>query len=101
MNCNTAVEAERIGKEALRRRMTGCIDVLPRLATHYFWPPKSGKMESGKGCLLILETLPKYVPKVSTLAREMHSDKLPFIGSLEIEHVHPKYVKWPKGELKG
>lgn len=98
VNCNSVEEADDIGKAALKQRLTSCFDIFPRLATYYFWPPKSGKIETAKGCLLVMETVQAHFKKLEKLVRKMHSDKLPFIGSIEID-VHPNYSKWVKGEL--
>jgi len=45
VNCNTIKEAAIIGKKALRQRLTPCFNIFPRLATNYFWPPKTGKIK--------------------------------------------------------
>lgn len=100
VNCNSVKEGRSIGKEVLKQRLISCFDIFPRLAAYYFWPPKSGKIEKTKGCLLVLETLPKHFKNIDKLVRKMHSDKLPFIGSIDINNIHPDYLKWLKGELK-
>ena len=100
VNCNTVKEAKTIGQKVLKERLSSCFDIIPRIAASYFWPPKSGKIESTKGCILIIETLPKYFKKIDKLARKLHSDKLPFIGSIEINNVQPDYHKWMMGEIK-
>jgi uncharacterized protein involved in tolerance to divalent cations len=99
VNCPKIKEAEVIGGEALRRRLVSCFDIFSRRMTRYFWPPKSGKIETAKGCLLVLETMPKYFKKLEKLIKQKHSDKLPFIGSITIGNVRPGYIKWMKGEL--
>ena len=99
VNCNTVKEADAIGKRVLRRRFASCFDIFPRSAARYFWPPKSGKIETAKGCLLVLETLPRYFKKIEKKVKRMHSDALPFIGSIEIGNVDQKYLTWMRGEL--
>src|SRR3989338_7573678 len=99
VNCNTVREADAIGKNILHKRLASCFDIFPRLATRYFWPPKSGKIETAKGCLLVLETLPRYFKKIEEEVNGMHSDTLPFIGSVEIGNVSQKYVQWMGSEL--
>lgn len=99
VNCPKIKEAEIIGREAMRQRLVSCFDIFPRRVARYFWPPKSGKIEMAKGCLLVLETMPKYFRKLEKTVRQKHSDKLPFIGSITIGDVRPGYVKWMKGEI--
>jgi len=99
VNCNNVKEADNIGRKVLTQRLAACFDIFSRYKAQYFWPPKSNKIETNRGCILIMETLPKYFRKIEKLVKEMHSDKLPFIGSMEI-NVHRDYVDWMKGELK-
>ncbi|MBI2592905.1 MAG: divalent cation tolerance protein CutA [Candidatus Colwellbacteria bacterium] len=70
VNCNNLKEADKIGKELLGKRLIACYDVLPRLKTAYFWPPKSKKIESGKDAVLIGETLPKNFNKVYKIVKK-------------------------------
>ena len=99
VNCNTDKEAKEIGKKILQERLISCFDVWPRLYAAYFWPPRTGKIESSKGATLILETLSQKVDKINKIIRKMHSDRLPFIGSIEIK-VDKDYFDWVKGEIK-
>lgn len=99
VNCNSVKEAKNIGRESLRKRLASCFDIFPRLAAYYFWPPKSGTIETSKGCLLVIETLPEYFKQMETLVEKKHSDKLPFIGSIEINNISREYIRWLRGEL--
>ena len=100
VNCNSAEEAERIGDRALTTHLAACFHIFPRALTRYFWPPKSGTVEQGAGALLVLETLPKHFRELEQLVTELHSDELPFIGSLDIANVRSEYANWLSGELK-
>lgn len=101
VTCNSEKEANKIGKEVLGQRLIACFGIFPRSKALYFWPPKTEKITTAKGgALLSLETLPKYFKKIEKLVKKLHSDKLPFIGSIEIDNVHPDFLDWIKGELK-
>ncbi len=99
INCNTVKEADDIGKILLRKRLISCFDILPRLKTSYFWPPKSGKIESGKGAMLVTESLKNKFINIKKEVMKVHSDKLPFIGAFNIK-VDKEYFNWVKGEIK-
>jgi len=43
--------------------------------------------------------LPAQLPRLRRLVKKLHTDKLPFIGSLKIE-VEPAFASWVKAELK-
>lgn len=85
---------------ALRLRLTGCFDVFPRLKTAYYWPPRSGRIATGRGALLVLETLSRKLKSLTAIVKRLHSDELPFIGSVRIEEVNPAYRRWLQQELR-
>jgi len=99
VSCNNIKEAKKIGQSILKRRFCGCLEIFPRLGAWFFWPPKKNKIESAKGCLLALATLPGYFSRVEKEVKKLHSDKVPFVASLELNQVSAKYAKWLKDEL--
>lgn len=98
-NCNSRDEARRIGEDILEARLGACFDVLPRKLTNYFWPPQSGKVEEGKGSLLIIQTIESKFEKIADLIEQMHSDELPFIGYVVVQGLSKTYLEWLKKEL--
>lgn len=100
VNCNSAKEAERIGKAILKKRLISCFDIIPRIAAFYYWPPKSGKIEKLKGAILVLETFQEKYRLVEKGTKNLHSDKLPFIGFIDIKGVSRDYINWMKAEIK-
>lgn len=100
VNCNNVKEADQIGKTILQQRLAACFEIIPRLLTRYFWPPKSGTIEKAKGCILILETLPFCKKNIEKYVKKLHSDRVPFIGTITIQNVRPEYAIWLKGELR-
>lgn len=99
VNCNSLKEAERLGRLCLQARLAACFDVFKRTQTVYFWPPRTGRLASGRGALLILETRPSFFKKVSLFIKSHHSDQLPFIGRLNVE-VDKAFAVWLKAEVK-
>lgn len=100
VNCNNVKEAESIGRVMLKKRLASCFDIVPRHLAAYFWPPESGKIETSRGVILILETFERKYKPVFKEVKKVHSDKLPFIGFIDIKGIAPEYIKWMKGELK-
>ena len=99
VNCNTKEEAINIGDNILKQRLGSCYDIFPRELTKYFWPPKSGKIETAKGVLIIVETLKVKYAKLHSTVKKMHGDELPFIGYIDIKGSEDSYNKWIEGEL--
>ena len=100
VNCNSVKEAEKIGQKVLKMRYCSCFDIIPRYLACYFWPPKSGKIETTKGTILTLETFGEKYNLIKKEVKKLHSDKLPFIGFIEIKGLDEKYIKWMRGELR-
>lgn len=100
VNCNSIKEAKLIGKEVLKKRLAPCFDIIPRHLAVYYWPPKRGKIETSKGATLILETFKGKYNSIAKEVKKLHSDKLPFIGFIEIKGISRDYINWMKGELK-
>lgn len=99
INCSSTIEANRIGKQLLKQRLIACYDIVLRSKSAYFWPPRSGKIETAKGAMVITVTLPKLVAKVRNTIIRVHSDTLPFIGSMGID-VLPAYARWVRREVQ-
>ena|SRR3989338_1191932 len=99
INCNSRKEAERIGKAVLKKRLAGCSDIFPRLASYYFWPPKSGKIEKGKGSTLVCTTSSQHVQRITSLVKQLHSDTIPFIGCIELRDINSDYIRWLQSEI--
>lgn len=99
VTCNNSDEAAQIGDAALAARRAACFDVLPRQRTRYFWPPSTGDIADGTGVLLILTTLQEHVDPLMALIRARHSDRVPFMGALRLEHVDLGYQDWLTSEL--
>ncbi len=100
VDCESVKEADNIGRRVLKEQLAVSFDIFSRYKSQFFWPVKSGKTETKRGCLLIFKTLPKYFKKLEKLVREIHSDQLPFIGSIEVDNVSTEFSKWIRGELK-
>ncbi|MBI5404601.1 MAG: divalent cation tolerance protein CutA [Candidatus Kerfeldbacteria bacterium] len=100
INCNSTAEAVKIGKAVLKKRFAACYDVVPRLATGYYWPPrKSSRLTTGKGAMLFLTTQPRHVAKAMLLAKKLHTDRVPMMGTIMLNDVPRSYYDWLVNEL--
>ncbi len=100
VNTNSQKEAEKIGRAVLKKRLAACFGLIAKIKSVYFWPPKTNQLETSRGPLLVLETLPKNYPQISRLVKRLHSDKTPFIGKLDIKEVDGDFYKWLAGAVK-
>lgn len=100
VDCDSVKEADNIGRRILKEQLAAGFDIFSRYKSNFFWPAKSGKIETKRGCLLIFKTLPKYFKELEKLIKEIHSEQLPFIGSIEVDNVSTEFGKWVREELK-
>lgn len=100
VSCNSIKEADKIGMTLLKKRLIACYDITNRLKAAYHWPPKSGKIETAGGALLIMDSLSKNFKKIEKIVEKLHSDKTPFIGSWVFDNISKKYYNWVKGEVE-
>src|ERR1051326_9236334 len=98
INSNSKAEAEKIGKTVLKQKLCACYGLVAKLGSTYFWPAGSNRLETSKGPLLVLETLPEKYKQIVKRVRQLHSDQVPFIGKLKIDDVNKDFYKWLKNE---
>ena len=63
------VEAERIGKAVLERRLAACVNILPGMISHYWW---QGTIERGEEVVMIIKTRASLAEAVRAAVKEMH-----------------------------
>src|SRR5580765_8015852 len=85
------VEAERIGKAVLERRLAACVNILPGMISHYWW---QGAIERGEEVVMIVKTRASLAEGVRAAVKEMHSYTTPAILVLPVEGGEPGYIDW-------
>ena len=91
------VEAERIGRAVLERRLAACVNILPGMISHYWW---QGKIERGEEAVMIIKTRASLAERVRAAVKEMHSYDTPAILVLPIEGGDPAYLGWLMAETE-
>ena len=85
------VEAERIGRALLERRLAACVNILPGMISHYGW---QGAIKRGEEVVMIVKTRASLAEDVRAVVKEMHSYTTPAILVLPIEGGEPGYLDW-------
>ena len=91
------VEAERIGKAVLERRLAACVNILPGMISHYWW---KGAIERGEEVVMIIKTRASLAEGVRAAVKAMHSYTTPAILVLPIEGGEPGYLDWLMAETE-
>jgi periplasmic divalent cation tolerance protein len=92
------VEAERIGKAVLEKRLAACVNILPGMISHYWW---QGQIERGEEVVMIIKTRASLAESVRAEVKALHSYTTPAILVLPIEGGEPAYLGWLMQETEG
>src|SRR6188474_2433994 len=85
------VEAERVGRALVERRLCACVNILPGMVSYYWW---QGAIERGDEVVMIIKTRASLAESVRAAVKEMHSYTTPAILVLPIEGGEPGYLQW-------
>jgi len=93
----SVVEAERIGRALVERRLCACVNILPGMISHYWW---QGAIERGEEVVMIIKTRASLAQRVSDAVKQMHSYSTPAIVVLAVESVDQAYRDWIRQETR-
>ena len=85
------VEAERIGKAVLEKRLAACVNILPGMISHYRW---QGAIERSEEVVMIIKTRASLAEDVRATVKGLHPYTVPAILVLPIEGGEPGYLDW-------
>ena len=84
-------EATRIGRALVDERLAACANVVPAIASTYWW---QGKVEEAGEALLILKTRQDLVARLTERVKTLHSYTVPEVIAVDAGHVAPAYAAW-------
>jgi len=87
----SVVEAEKAGRQIVKRRLAACINILPGMISHYWW---EGKVERAEEAVMIVKTRAALAEPVRQAVKELHSYTTPAVMVLAVESADPAYHKW-------
>ena len=88
-------ESKRIGKKVVEERLAACANVIPNIASFYWW---KGVLEEGSESILLLKTKKSNLETLIKRIKELHSYENPAIIALPIEKGSKLYLEWIKEE---
>ena len=91
------VEAERIGRALVERRLCACVNIQPGMVSYYWW---QGAVERGDEVVMIIKTRAGLADAVRGAVKSMHSYTTPAILVIPLESVDPDYHAWIEAETK-
>ncbi|HRN86817.1 MAG TPA: divalent-cation tolerance protein CutA [Candidatus Dojkabacteria bacterium] len=100
VTCSDNMEAEKIGKHILEKRLAGCINIIPGMTSFCFWPPKEEKIEKSDECILLIKAKFEKYEKIESEVLKVHSYDNPAILAIPLIAISKKYADWLDSETK-
>ena len=100
VTCEDVEEARDIGRQMLKKRLCGCVNIFPDMQPMFWWPPKSNTIDTSSEVVLILKTIESKYEQLELEISKVHSFDTPCILALPVKHVHQKYYDWLIGEME-
>lgn len=84
-------DAEKIGEALVVERLAACCNVIPTVASFYYW---EDQLQRDHEAILLVKTLESLAPAVEEYVRTHHSYALPEILQVPIEGGSSAYLNW-------
>ena len=92
VTCRSRVEAERIARRIVSRRLAACANLLETpVQSLYRW---KGKVERAREFLLLIKTAARHLPALQAEVERLHSYDVPEFVALPIVAGSPVYLRW-------
>jgi periplasmic divalent cation tolerance protein len=85
-----SAEAERLGREAVERRLAACASDWP-IRSRYWW---KGRIEPAAEHALLLKTSGKKLGALLRFLARAHSYEVPDILEIKVPRAHEPYIQW-------
>lgn len=84
-------DAERIGEGLVVEHLAACCNVIPTVASFYYW---QDQLQRDHEALLLVKTLESLAPAVQEYIRTHHTYELPEIIQVPIDGGSSAYLNW-------
>jgi periplasmic divalent cation tolerance protein len=84
-------DAERLARALVERRLAACVNVVPRVVSHYRW---KGALQRDEERLLVVKTRAERVGALRAALVELHPYELPELVVLQVAAGHAPYLAW-------
>lgn len=90
ITCKNHDEAKRIGRQLIKQRAAGCVNILP-IASLY--SDKDQIIETEE-VAMIVKTIDSKIQEVEYLVRQMHGYKTPCIAAFALHRLNREFKEW-------
>ena len=89
--------ARKLAQAALLARLAACVNVIPRLESHYWW---KGKLETSGEVLLLFKTTAPCLTKLEKVILTHHPYDTPEFIAVPIARGQARYLDWIRASVR-
>ena len=89
--------ARKLAGAALEKHLAACVNLIPKIESHYWW---QGKLEKGAEVLLLLKTSKANLPALEEAILAHHSYDTPEFVVLPLSQGNERYCAWLLDSVK-
>jgi periplasmic divalent cation tolerance protein len=95
-SCETELEAVKIARHLIDKRVAACVNIISKVRSIYRWKDAAGNdtVEDNQEFVLMIKTRRDLFPKVRAEIASIHSYKVPEIIALPIVDGADSYLAW-------
>ena len=91
ITCASMVEARRIGRSVVEKKLAACANIVARVESIYRW---KDKVERAREVLVVIKTTAKRLRQLEREVKRVHSYEVPEFVVLPIVAGSQEYLKW-------
>ena len=84
-------EARKLAKGILEHHLAACVNLLPKVESHFRW---KGKVEKAKEIMLVIKSSAEQFETLAGFVRKHHSYECPEIVAVGAHEISPAYRSW-------
>lgn len=94
--CDSAQQAERIGRHLVEKRLAACVNIVPGARSIYRW---KGAVEEASEFMLLIKSRRDLFPELRQELGKIHSYEVPEAIALPVVDGSEAYLSWIDKEL--
>jgi periplasmic divalent cation tolerance protein len=87
-----------LGRKALKARLVACVNLIPRIESHYWWQEKLTKSQE---VLLLLKTRVQFLTQLEALVLVEHPYDTPEFVVFMLDDGNSRYLAWIDENVRG
>jgi periplasmic divalent cation tolerance protein len=97
VTCSSRVQARKIARAVLGKKLAACVNITDGVESHYWW---QGKLERAGECLLLIKTTRANAKALAATVKALHSYQVPEVIFLPVTAGERRYIQWVRDSVK-